>query len=237
MQLKVHPHRGYRFDPCRDGACQDEVANWRNHHCLRRRNIQLPKVIRGGAFIVKDARIDQILDQAPSNGTFPVDTEVIDCTNKIITPGFIDTHRHGWQTVFKTMGSNTTLGDYAVRYSALVAQLLFTPEDIYISQKVGIFEALNAGTTTILDHAHHTWTREHAAAGYNGSIDSGARVYFAYTFQNVTTSNFTVQEQLQQWHELNARKARNLTSLVISYDDFTANTYGKNTQDIVNLAK
>lgn len=135
------------------------------------------------------------------------------------------------------MGSNTTLGDYFVRYSASVAQPLFTPEDVYISQKVGIFEALNAGTTTILDHAHHTWTREHAAAGYNGSIDSGARVYFAYTFQNVTTSNFTIQEQLQQWRELDARKASNLTSLVMSYDDFTANTYGKNTQDIVNLAK
>jgi cytosine/adenosine deaminase-related metal-dependent hydrolase len=199
--------------------------------------IQLPNVIRGGALVVKDDRIDQILDQAPSNGSLPADTEVIDCTNKIITPGFIDTHRHGWQTVFKTMGSNTTLGDYAVRYSALVAQPLFTPEDVYISQKVGIFEALNAGTTTILDHAHHTWTREHAAAGYNGSIDSGARVYFAYTFQNVTTSNFTVQEQLQQWRELDARKASNLTSLVMSYDDFTANPYGKNTQDMISLAK
>lgn len=198
---------------------------------------QLPKVIRGGAVVVKDDRIDQILDQAPSNGSFSAGTEVIDCTNKIISPGFVDTHRHGWQTVFKTLGSNTTLGEYAVRYSALVAQPLFTPEDLYISQKVGIFEALNAGTTTILDHAHHTWTREHAEAGYNGTIDGGARSFFAYTFQNVSTSNFTVQEQLQQWRELDARKASNLTSLVMSYDDFTANPYGKNTQDIINLAK
>jgi cytosine/adenosine deaminase-related metal-dependent hydrolase len=127
------------------------------------------------------------------------------------------------------------LGDYAARYSALVSQPLFTPEDLYISQKVGILEALNAGTTTILDHAHHTWTREHAAAGYDGSIDSGARVYFAYTFQNVT--GFDIQAQLHHWSELNARKASNLTSLVMSYDDFTVNPYGKDTQDIIQLAK
>jgi cytosine/adenosine deaminase-related metal-dependent hydrolase len=196
---------------------------------------KLPKVIRDGALIIKDDRIHQILDQPLSNGSFPSGTEVIDCKNKIITPGFIDTHRHGWQTVFKTMGSNTTLGDYASRYSAFVAQPLFTPQDVYISQKVGIFEALNAGTTTILDHAHHTWTREHAEAGYNGSIDSGARVYFAYTFQNVT--GFSIQDQLKQWRELDAKRASNLTSLVISYDDFTANPYGQNTHNVVSLAK
>ncbi|KAF2870090.1 amidohydrolase [Massariosphaeria phaeospora] len=196
---------------------------------------KLPKVIRDGALLIQDDRIHEIFDLAPSNGTFPHDTEVIDCKNKIITPGFIDTHRHGWQTVFKTTGSNTTLSDYFSRYSSSVAQPLFTPEDVYISQKVGILEALNAGTTTILDHAHHTWTREHAVAGYNASIDSGARVYFAYTFQNVT--GFTIQDQLKHWRELDAGKTSNLTSLVMSYDDFTANPYGKDTQDLVELAK
>lgn len=199
---------------------------------------QLPIVIRGGALIIKDDRIDQILDQAPpSNYSLSTNTEVIDCTNKIITPGFVDTHRHGWQTVYKTMASNTTLADYTVRYSAIVAQPLFTPDDVYISQKVGIYEALNAGSTTILDHAHHTWTAEHAAAGFNGSIDSGGRVFWAYAFQNVSTSNFTQQEQLQQWRELNTRNSTNLTTLAMAYDEFTANPFGKNTQDIVSLAK
>jgi hypothetical protein len=122
------------------------------------------------------------------------------------------------------------------RYSALVAQPLFTPEDLYLSQKVGIFEALNAGTTTILNHAHYTWTPENALAGYSASVDS-ARVFFAYTFQNVTTNNFTIPEQLQQWRQLNAKHTSNITSLVMSYDDFTVNPYGNNTKDMINLAK
>jgi cytosine/adenosine deaminase-related metal-dependent hydrolase len=196
---------------------------------------KLPKIVRGGTLVIEYDRIVQILNQTPANGTFSNGTEVIDCTNKIITPGFVDTHRHGWQTVFKTMASNTTLGDYFFRYGSPVAQPLFTPDDVYISQKVGIFEALNAGTTTILDHAHETWTRGHAAAGYNASVDSGARVFFAYAFQNVP--GFSIQNQLEHWSELDALKASNLTSLVMSYDNLTVNPYGKDTQDVVNLAK
>jgi len=198
-------------------------------------SIKLPKIIRNGALVIKDDRVYEILDKVPSNGSFSPGTEVIDCKNKIISPGFIDTHRHGWQTVFKTLGSNTTLSDYAYRYGSPVAQPLFSPRDLYISQKVGIFEALNAGTTTILDHAHHTWTREHSEAGYNASIDSGARVYFAYTFQNVT--GFSIQDQLVQWRELDAKKSSNLTSLVMAYDSPPRSEYEKDTQDVIKLAK
>jgi len=159
---------------------------------------------------------------------------VIDCTNKIITPGFVDTHRHGWQTVFKTLGSNTTLAEYFSRYSALVAQSLFTPDDLYISQLTGIYEALAAGVTTILDHAHHTWTPEHSAAGLNASIDSGARIFFAYAFQNSSPA-FGIPQQIAQWRQLADTISSNLTELVIAYDDFAGSPTGTNTQAVLDL--
>jgi cytosine/adenosine deaminase-related metal-dependent hydrolase len=42
------------------------------------------------------------------------DSEVIDCTDKIISPGFVDTHHHGWQTQLKARHANEQLLDYMV---------------------------------------------------------------------------------------------------------------------------
>lgn len=195
------------------------------------------EVIRNGSVLIQDGKISSVFDAAnPDDIHIPPDTEVVDCTNKIITPGFIDTHRHGWQTVFKTMGSNTTLADYAYRFSALVAAPLFSPEDLYISQLTGIYEALAAGVTTILDHAHHTWSPELASAGLNASIDSGARVFFAYAFQN-SSVDFGIPEQIAQWKELSSAMSSNLTELVVAYDDFSGNPTGADTLAVIDLIK
>lgn len=39
-------------------------------------------------------------------------TEIIDCTAKIISPGFIDTHHHVWQTQLKGRHADQTLLQY-----------------------------------------------------------------------------------------------------------------------------
>lgn len=113
---------------------------------------------------------------------------------------------------------------------------LFTPQDLYISQLTGIYEALAAGVTTILDHAHHTWSIDHAAAGLNASVDSGARIFFAYAFQNVS-AEFGIPEQIAQWKELSSAISSNLTELAIAYDDFTGNPIEADTLAIIDLIK
>lgn len=192
------------------------------------------QVIRGGSVLIDGDQITSVFDTA-SPTDIPSDTEIIDCTYKIITPGFIDTHWHGWQTVFKTMGSNTTLAEYAYRYSAFAAPSLFTPDDIYISQLAGIHEAVAAGVTTILDHAHHTWTPDHSAAGLRASVDSGARVFFGYTFQN-SSAEFGIPQQIAQWKEL-ASDTGSLTELVVAYDGFTNNPAGSDTRAVMDLIR
>lgn len=194
------------------------------------------EVIRNGSVLIQNGKITSIFKNTLSPNDIPPNTEIVDCTNKIITPGFVDTHRHGWQTVFKTMGSNTTLADYAFRFSALVAAPLFSPEDLYISQLTGIYEALAAGVTTILDHAHHTWTPDLSSAGLNASIDSGARIFFAYAFQN-SSAEFGIPEQIAQWKELASTISSNLTELVIAYDDFSGNPTGADTLAVIDLIK
>jgi cytosine/adenosine deaminase-related metal-dependent hydrolase len=40
------------------------------------------------------------------------ETEVIDCAGKLLSPGFVDTHHHVWQTLLKGRHANQLLMDY-----------------------------------------------------------------------------------------------------------------------------
>lgn len=182
------------------------------------------RVIRGGSILVENDRITGVFDSAPPAGRVPVRAEIVDITGKIITPGFIDTHRHGWQTVFKTMASNTTLLEFFGRYSSFVAPFFWNSTDIYDSQLFGLYEALNAGVTTSLDHATHTWSQAAADAGLQACIDSGARVFWGFTFANIT--GLITVEQLYPVFQAMATKPglrTSKTTVGIAYDGWGPN--------------
>ncbi|KAF5013562.1 hypothetical protein FDECE_422 [Fusarium decemcellulare] len=182
-------------------------------------------VIRNGSLLIDHDRITAIWpaeEAAPV--AIPPDTEMIDVSGKILTPGFVDTHRHGWQTLFKTMMSNISLVEYFGRFSEFAAAGRLDAEQVYISQLAGLYEGLNAGTTTSLDHAHHTWSDDTAWAGLNASIDSGARVFWAYAFHEVT--NYTISQQLVNFRNIaeSAPVKDTPVSIGVAFDSFNPTT-------------
>ncbi|KAF2868639.1 hypothetical protein BDV95DRAFT_609553 [Massariosphaeria phaeospora] len=104
---------------------------------------------------------------------------VVDCTDKIISPGFIDTHHHAWQTQLKGRHANEMLMEYMISGNAQSVQ--YTPKDVFYGQLSGMLEAVAAGTTTVLDHAHVITSPEHAKQGVAGAVASGVRSIFCYS--------------------------------------------------------
>lgn len=108
-----------------------------------------------------------------------VDAEIINATGTIVLPGFVDTHRHTWQTSARGVLPSCTLDQYL---GAVVGTLgpSYRPEDVYIGNLFGSLEALNAGITTLLDWSHCNNTPEHADAGVRGLAEAGIRGVYAH---------------------------------------------------------
>jgi cytosine/adenosine deaminase-related metal-dependent hydrolase len=94
-------------------------------------------------------------------------------------PGFVDTHRHTWQTPVRGVLPSCTLDEY---FSGMLNNIgmQYRAEDVYIANLMGALEALNAGITTLLDWSHVNNTPEHSDAAVNGLTDAGIRAVYAH---------------------------------------------------------
>lgn len=144
-------------------------------------------IIRGGSLLIIN---DRIADVGKNLSTpIPEGTEVVDVTDSIITPGFVDTHKHSWEHLYQTLGPNILLGDYVYKFSGLAKITThISANDSYISTLMSLTDSLNAGVTSVLDHAHGTFSPEHSDAMLKAQINSGARVWNAYSIVPIAST-------------------------------------------------
>lgn len=149
------------------------------------------KLIRGGFVVSGDPKIgdlpsadvliedDKIVSIAP---TIDVnDAETIDARNRIVMPGFVDSHRHVWQGALRSVCADGSLVDY-VRMIRMHAARFFTADDMYAVQLHGALEALDSGVTSVTDYCHNLLTPDHAFEAVRGLRESGLRVVWNYGF-------------------------------------------------------
>jgi 5-methylthioadenosine/S-adenosylhomocysteine deaminase len=108
-----------------------------------------------------------------------VDAEQVDATGTIVIPGFVDTHRHTWQTPIRGVLPSCTLDEYFGQLLGSLA-LNYRPEDVYIGNLAGSLEALNAGITTLLDWSHISNTPDHSDEAVHGLQEAGIRAVYAH---------------------------------------------------------
>jgi 5-methylthioadenosine/S-adenosylhomocysteine deaminase len=134
--------------------------------------------------LVEDGRIAAVgpnLDAA--------DAKIIDATGDIVIPGFIDTHRHTWETSIRTCAPDFTLGAY---FAGILDSFApnYRPEDVYAGNLWGALECANAGITTLVDWSHIMNTPAHADEAIRGLQESGIRSVFAFGFPNTSLQDW-----------------------------------------------
>jgi 5-methylthioadenosine/S-adenosylhomocysteine deaminase len=103
------------------------------------------EIINGDIWI-QDDRIQAI---GPDLHPEHVD-KVIDAANRTIIPGFVQTHIHLCQTLFRGKGDDLELMDW-LKKRIWPLEAAHDAESIYYSAMLGIGELIQSGTTTIVD--------------------------------------------------------------------------------------
>ena len=152
-------------------------------------------LIKGGIVLTQDEKLgeqagaDVLIDgdriAEVGHGISAADAQVIDAAGDIVIPGFIDTHRHTWETSIRTSAPDYTLGAY---FGAILDKFApnYRPDDVYAANLWGSLECINAGITTLVDWSHIMNTNEHADAAVKGLQDAGLRSVFAFGFPNTS---------------------------------------------------
>ncbi|RVX73522.1 hypothetical protein B0A52_02410 [Exophiala mesophila] len=121
---------------------------------------------------------DSIVAVGP-NLSQPDNCVLIDASNAIVSPGFVDTHRHTWQTQLRTVCSDHTLADYAI-WMRNVYGASYTAHDAYLGNYCGALESIDNGITCLVDHSHIVNSPAHADSAVQGLKDARIRATWCY---------------------------------------------------------
>ncbi len=125
------------------------------------------RVLYDHALVVENGLIREIV---PQKAAADVDALVVDARNKVVMPGFINSHMHFYSTVARGLTKAEPACDFTEVLRNLWWRLdrALTLEDCHYSALVAGLEAIRHGTTTIFDH--HSSPHD-----INGSLDAIAR--------------------------------------------------------------
>jgi 5-methylthioadenosine/S-adenosylhomocysteine deaminase len=146
-------------------------------------------LIKGGSVISMERRVgdfdkgdvliedDKIVKIARS--VRAPNAKIIDASNMIVMPGFVNAHIHTWQTAVRGIAGNWSIPEYLHIMHADIAPR-FTANDTYLGNLIGSLNQISNGATTIFDWCHNNATPGHTDAAIEALQETGIRAMFGH---------------------------------------------------------
>ena len=121
-----------------------------------------------GSVVIEQGRISAISQHPPQD--LSGFSEIIDGYGRVLLPGFVQTHIHLCQTLFRGAADDLALIDW-LKQRVWPMEAAHTPESLYASARLGIAELIKGGTTCALTME----TVNHTEAVFRAVEESGFR--------------------------------------------------------------
>jgi 5-methylthioadenosine/S-adenosylhomocysteine deaminase len=175
-------------------------------------------LLKGGVVLTLDrqlgdfAQADVLIEDGKIREIRPTidagDAAVVDAANRIIVPGFIDTHSHSYQGLLRSSLPNGVVDPDYNRDIQNNMTLHYQPADVHIGVLMTALAMIEMGTTTIVDISQSNHTPEHSDALIASLKEAGIRTVCAYSrgagpgsqypqdVERLRRSYFSTQDQL-----------------------------------------
>src|SRR4030095_336798 len=144
-----------------------------------------PILLRGGTIVSMDPKVgdfakgDVLIEgrKIAAVGTqvkAPAQAQVIDATNTILIPGFVDAHRHSWEGQLRRIIPDGAIAEYmATTHNGFARH--YRPRDTYVGHLITALGGIDDGVHCVIDNSHNSRSAAHSDAAVQALIDSGIR--------------------------------------------------------------
>jgi 5-methylthioadenosine/S-adenosylhomocysteine deaminase len=162
--------------------------------------------IRNGALLVSGSRIERLLTEENVRLASYPDATVVDAHRLVAIPGFVQTHVHLCQTLFRGLAEDRELLDW-LQARIFPLEAAHNAASMYASARVGLAELLRSGTTTVMDmgsiHHEEEVVRAVGECGiraFVGKAMMDVNSLYPALREETRTALDTTLRQAEQWH-------------------------------------